>query len=94
MNTITYDPNKDSLILQFLQIEDEPSEMTGPFRLWVDDEGSIQALAITNYTEVSKEFRKNLETAQLQGIWKGVKITDRDIRDARQDLLGSLEEKW
>lgn len=94
MNTITYDPKEDSLILQFIQVADEPSEKAGPFRLWLDENGAIQALAITDYTEIWREFRNTLRTAQLQDIWKGVNITDEDIRAARQELLRSLEEKW
>jgi len=94
MNTISYHPNENSLILTFVQVENEPSEKAGPFKLWLDDEGGIQALAITEYTEVWKEFRDHLGTAQLEDVWKGVKITDKDIHEARQELLKSLEEEW
>ena len=47
----------------------------------------------THYTEELQEFRKNLHTIQLGGIWKGT-ITGKDIRKVRKELLKTLEEKW
>jgi len=57
-------------------------------------EGTICALAITDYTGESEEFRKNLHIVQLGGIWKGTTISDEDIRETRKELLKILEEKW
>lgn len=39
-------------------------------------------------------LRRNLNVMQLGGLLKGVTITDEDIREARKDLLKTLEEKW
>jgi hypothetical protein len=41
-----------------------------------------------------KEFKTNLNTIQLGGIWKGVRITEEDIKETRRILLKELEEKW
>jgi len=64
------------------------------FKFWWNDERTICAISITNYTEESKEFRKNLHLIQLGGIWRGVTITDEEIRETRKELLKVLEEKW
>jgi hypothetical protein len=37
---------------------------------------------------------KDSRTIRLGGIWKGVKITDEDVRETREELLKKLEEKW
>ena len=40
------------------------------------------------------EFKRTLHTIRLGGIWKGIKITEEDIKEARGELLKNLEEKW
>jgi hypothetical protein len=45
------------------------------------------------FMEELEEFKRNLNTARLGGIWKGVKITDEDIREVREDMLKKLEEQ-
>lgn len=94
MNKISYDPSEDVLLLEFDPMKGEPTIESGSLKLWLDDQGNIQALAIMQYTEESKEFRKNLNATQLGGIWKGIKITDDDIQETREELLKGLEEKW
>jgi hypothetical protein len=89
-----YIPSKDEFILKIHPIERRANKKFGPFKLWWDDEGNIRAIAITKYTEELEEFRKNLHTIQLRGIWKGIKVTAEDIREARGELLRKLEEKW
>jgi len=90
---ITYDPSKDELILVISRVEREPNKKVGPFKLWWDDEGNICAIAIRNYVEELKEFRGNLNVISLGGIWKGIKITEEDIKEAREELLRRLEDK-
>jgi len=46
------------------------------------------------FMEELEEFKKNLNTIRLGGIWKGIKITEEDIKEIRRDLLKKLEEKW
>jgi len=94
MSTISYDPSEDVMFLEFDPVEGEPTKESGTLKLWWDDEGNIRALAIMQYTEESKEFRENLNATQLGGIWKGIKITDKDIQETREELLKRLEEKW
>jgi len=43
--------------------------------------------------EVEK-MRKGLHGVELGGIWKGIEITDKDIKEVREELLKKLEEKW
>jgi len=91
---LTYAPSKDELVLIIHPIKGKANKKAGPFNLWWDDEGNIRAIAVTNYTKELNEFRKNLNLIQLRGIWKGVKITEEDIREAREALLEKVSEKW
>ena len=91
---ISYLPSKDELILRICAVGKKPNKKAGPLKLWWDAEGSICAVSITNYTHELKEFEENLSTIQLGGIWKGVKISSRDIKEVRKTLLEKIEEKW
>jgi hypothetical protein len=46
------------------------------------------------FVEWVEEFNENVNRVSLGGVWKGVKITDEDIKQIRGDLLKKLEEKW
>jgi len=94
MKTISYFPSKDELLLKLCPVKGKPTKELGRFKLWWDDEGNICALAIKPFTEESEEFMKSLNTIQLGGIWKSIKITDEDIKETRQELLKKLAEKW
>lgn len=94
MKAISYIPSKDEMLLRFRPVKQRPTKELGPFKLWWDDEGNICAIDITPFMEELKEFEKNLNTVKLGGIWKGVKVTDEDIKEVRQGLLRKLEEKW
>ncbi len=89
-----YVPANDELILINHPVAWNPSKEVDHFKLWWDDEGNIYALAITDYTEEMEEFRGNSSITQLGNIWRGISITEEDIRKAREDLLETLEEKW
>lgn len=92
--TISYNPSKDELLVKFRPAKRKPSKVVGQFKLWWDDEGNICAIDITPYTEALEDFRRNLNTARLGGLWKDIKITDEEIKEAREELLKKLEEKW
>lgn len=94
MNTITYFPSKDELLLKLCPIKGKPTKELGRFKLWWDQEGNVCALSIRKFTEESKEFVNNLNKMKLGGIWKGIRITEEDIKETRLDLLQKLEEKW
>lgn len=94
MKTISYIPPKDKMLLRFRHIKGKPTKDLGRFKLWWDEEGYIYALDITPYREESIEFKKRRGWIELGGIWKGVKITEEDIKEARQELLKKIEEKW
>ena len=94
MSTISYDPAEDILRLEFVPAKGEPDLKSGAIEIWSNSEGNIYALAILQYTKQSKEFRKNLKTAKLGGIWKDIRITDEDIQATRDELLKRIEGKW
>lgn len=94
MNTISYSPSKDELRLKLRSVKGKLTKKVGRFKLWWDYEGNICALDIRQFTKELEEFRKSSYTVRLGGIWKGVKITDKDIKEVRKDLLKKLEEKW
>jgi hypothetical protein len=94
MRKISYVPSKDEMLLEFLPIKEKPTKKIGRFKLWMDKEANIRAIAIMSYSEELAEFKKNLNKIQLGGLWKGVKITAKDIKETRQALLKKLEEKW
>lgn len=94
MKAVSYIPSKDELMLRFRSVKGKPTKELGQFKLWWDDEGCVYAIDIMPFMEELKDFRKNLNTMRLGGIWKGVKITEEDIRETREELLKKLEEKW
>lgn len=94
MSTISYDPAEDTLRLEFAPAKGKPDMKSGAIEIWSNSEGNIYALAILQYTKQSKEFRKNLKTVKLGGIWKGIRIADEDIQATREELLKGIEGKW
>ncbi len=94
MKVISYIPSKDEMLLKLGPVKGRPNKKLGPFKLWWDDEGNICAIDITPFIEELKEFEKNLNTVKLGGIWKGINITDEDIREAREELLQKLDGRW
>ncbi len=94
MMTISYIPFKDELIVKFRPVTGRPTKILGSFKLWWDDDGNICAIVIMSFTEKLEDFRRNLNTVRLGSIWKGVKITNKEIKEAREELLKKLEEKW
>lgn len=94
MKAISYNPSKDELSLKFCPVAGSPTKELGRFKLWWDEEGNVCAIHIMPFTEELKEFMKNLNTIRLGGIWKGVKITEKDIKETRQELLKELEAEW
>lgn len=94
MKTISYIPSSDELVIKFRPLKRKPTKELGHFKLWWDDEGYIYGVDIMPFMEELEEFKKNLNTIQLGGIWKGVKITAKDFRQTREDLLRILGGKW
>jgi hypothetical protein len=94
MSKISYLPSKDEMLVEFGPVRKEPTKKIGRFRLWLDKKGGIRALAIMPYEEELIEFSKNMHKVKFGGIWRGVRVTDEDIKNARQDLLKRLEGKW
>lgn len=94
MKTVSYIPSNDELILRMRPLKRKPTRELGRFKLWWDNEGCIGGIDIQSFTEELEEFKRNLYTARLGGIWKGVEITEEEIKEVREDLLNRLQEKW
>ncbi|MCI2425218.1 hypothetical protein LM599_04315 [Candidatus Acetothermia bacterium] len=94
MNKITYIPSRDELVLEFRPLKGKPTWQLERFKVWWDDDGYIYGIDIMPFTKELEEFKKNLNTIRLGGIWKGIKITEEDIKETRADLLKKLEERW
>ena len=94
MKAITYIPFKDELVLKFRPLKGKPTLSFERYKLWFNKEGSIDGINIIQFTEELKEFKKNVNTIQLESIWKNVDITDKDIKETREELLKILERKW
>ena len=91
---ISYIPSNDELVLRFRPLAEKPTKQVGRFKLWWDDNGCIYGINISRYSEELEEFKKNLNIVRLGGIWKGIKISNLEIKEMRQELLRKLEEKW
>ncbi|MCR4321762.1 MAG: hypothetical protein NUV74_15665 [Candidatus Brocadiaceae bacterium] len=89
MKTISYLPSKDELLLKLRSTKGKTARKYGRFKLWWDEDGNICALDIIQFMDELEEFN----TIQLGGIWKGIRISSEDIKEARQELLKKLEEK-
>lgn len=94
MNKISYIPSSDELVLKFRPLKRKPAKELGRFKLWWGDEGYIYGIDIMPFTEEVEEFKKNVNTVRLAGVWQSVKITEEDIKQIREDLLKKLEEEW
>lgn len=94
MKAISYLPSKDKLLVRFRSARGKPTKEFGRFKLWWDKDGNICAIAIMPFLEELKEFEKNRNWIQLGGIWKGISITEEDIKEVRQELLKTLEKRW
>ena len=94
MKVISYIPSKDEMLLKLHPVKGRPTKELGRFKLWWDDKGNISAIDIMPFREELEEFKQNLNTVKLGGIWEGIKITDEDIRETREELLQKLEGRW
>ncbi len=91
---LSYLPSKDEMILEIGSVQTKPAIARGSLKIWSDKKHLIAGIAITEYTKIRDEFCKNPHVVKLGGLWRGVKITDADIREARRSLLAQLEEQW
>ncbi|MEK7399718.1 MAG: hypothetical protein AAB116_22485 [Candidatus Poribacteria bacterium] len=91
---ISYDPSKDKLTLRFHPLKGKPTKEFGRYKIWWDEEGSIDGIDIASFAEELEEFKKKQWAIRLGGSWEGIEITDEDIKENREDLLKKIEEKW
>jgi hypothetical protein len=94
---IIYQPSEDQEILSLHPNHfsgSNPKAEKGRFRIWWDDEGVICAVTISEFTKELEEFKRRMHSVRLGGIWKGLKITERDIAEARGSMRQRLDKKW
>lgn len=94
MKVILYLPLQDKLVLMFRSVKGKPTKEFGRFQLWGDRKDNICAIAIMPFLEELEEFEKTTNWIQLGGIWKGIDITEEDIKEVRQEWLSELEKEW
>jgi hypothetical protein len=92
MKTIVFNPVLDELRLRLSQSRGARTKSIGRFKVQWTAEGEICALDIRAFEEELRDFRASLEQVKLGGMWKGVKITERDISEVRRDLWRKAEE--
>ena len=94
--------NPDRLKIVLVQVKGGGAKVTDD-ELRRLEEATKRIEADWNVAEKSAkvvQFKKPLEelkkpnAIKLRGIWKGVRIADKDIKEARQGLLKKLEEKF
>ncbi|HWR84299.1 MAG TPA: hypothetical protein VN285_13455 [Candidatus Deferrimicrobium sp.] len=91
---ISYSPVDDRIVAQFGPLSKKRFIRVLETTQWWGREGKLHGLAISGFTEMLREFQAERASAQLGGIWKGIKINEEDIRKIRRDLLRSLEKRW
>ena len=94
MKALSYSPSKDELTLRLRPSRDGRHVKRGRFLLRCDPDGAVSLLKITRFSEELEEFRRNRGRVRLEGLWEGVRVREKDIREARRDLARRLEERW
>lgn len=94
MNTISYNTSKDEIMLRFSPLKGKPAIDLREFKVWYSNDGYISGIDIKPFEKVLEEFRKNLNKVRLNGIWKGAKIAEADIKEIRSELLKKHKENW
>ncbi len=94
MNSISYIPSRDQLELRLAPSRGKATWESARFRVWWDSQGNISGIDIVHFSEELKEFRRSLRSMKLGGAWKGLEVSDKDIREARKELLKALEGNW
>jgi len=89
---ITYTPSRDEMLLRLRATDFKPTLRGRGFRIWLDQKGNLCSFAVTSFEQRLTEFRKTLRSTRLAGIWRGLKLTEKDIGEARAELLQKLEE--
>lgn len=94
MKTLTYIPDKDKLVLKYRPLPKRPRKKFRRFKIWWDGNGYIYGMEISSFTEELDEFQRQRGWIELGGIWRGIKIEEEDIKEARQELLKKIEARW
>jgi hypothetical protein len=94
VKAFTYNPSQDKMTIEFGTATGKPTIELGNFKIWLDKHGAIRVMEIESFTRELELFENTRGTINLQGIWKGINITEEDIQEAREDILQSLKERW
>ena len=91
--SVSYNASYDRLVARFGPTKKLKSKKFGPFELWWDEESTIRAIAIDSFRKQSKEFARKQGWVRLGGIWQGISIDEKDIKEVRRELLDKLEKR-
>jgi hypothetical protein len=94
MKSVSYSPTRDQLTLRLGPLRDGRKITLGRHSLHLDARGNLVALEIRDFTQELREFERALRTARLGGLWKGVRVDERDLREAREALLRGRRARW
>lgn len=92
---MTYLPRLDKGVLQISNLSGKKKHVIGGnLEVTYNNEGQILKVAIENYSEQLKQFLQARGVVRLDGIWKGVNITEDDVKNAREELLNDMDREW
>lgn len=94
MNTISYDQATDALMVQFQPFTGKPNKDLGDFQLWWDEKGGYCAIKIAHWSTVWEDLHSKTRVVKLGGLWRGIRISEEDIKSSREELLRQLEAKF
>ena len=80
-----YNQATDELIFKRKPLKGKPVKQKH-FKFWIDEGGLLYAFSIRNFSKIVSMFEKDR--------WKGITISEADIKRARKELLKKLEEKF
>lgn len=85
---LSYIPSRDELRLELRPVQGPPTNSVGPFQLWADAKGNVQAIVITGYSKMAKQFREDYYRMSIHRVDSDV------IAQSRRELLKRLERKF
>jgi hypothetical protein len=94
MKAIKYNPEKDTMIVRLRSNKNPHCVTIGGFQICSTDSGEVDSLTISSFMKELAEFKKNLHTVRLGGIWKGLEITESEINEIRKEMTDEFDKRW
>jgi hypothetical protein len=92
--TVAYEPQTDVLTAEIFAHGGEADFRAGCFSVWWTSDGTIAAVHVHGYLEQVGRLRRARPVVRLGGIAPGVRVSEKDIREMREELLSALERRW